>query len=134
MKNKIGLWIDHRKTIIVNITEQGDETGIIISGAEKQFRRSGDSPLKGDYESQKVPEDDKKSKAFTSHLNSYYDAIIAYIGDTKSIFIFGPGEAKIELKNRLKKKNLDKNILTLETVDKMTDRQISAKIHKHFSK
>jgi hypothetical protein len=134
MKVKVGLWIDQRKAILITITEKGYETGIIISSVEKQLRRTGDSPLKGNYESQKVPADDSRQRALKGHMNAYYDAIIAYVGEANSILVFGPGEAKIELKKRLKKKSLEGRILVFETVDKMTDKQIAAKIHKQFSK
>jgi hypothetical protein len=77
--------------------------------------------------------DDSQQKTFTGHLNSYYDAVIASIGDAESILIFGPGEAKGELKKRLQRKNLGGRIEVLETVDKMTDRQIAAKVHQHFA-
>ena len=45
MRPKMGVWIDHRKAIILAIAEEGEETRLIISGVEKQLRRSGDSPL-----------------------------------------------------------------------------------------
>jgi hypothetical protein len=132
MTTKVGLWIDHRKAIVVTVTEKGDETRIVISAAEKQLRRSGDSPLKGRYERQQVVADDSQQRGFTGHLNSYYDAVIASIGDAESILIFGPGEAKGELKKRLGHKNLADRIAVLETVDKMTDRQIATKVRQHF--
>jgi len=50
----------------------------------------------------------------------------------QSILIFGPGEAKGELKARLTRRNLGGRIVGMETVDKMTDRQIAAKVHQHF--
>jgi hypothetical protein len=134
MKTKVGLWIDHRKADIVTITDKGEEIRLIISKVEKQLRRSGDSPLKGHYESQRVPSDDSRQKTFTAHLNIYYDAVIASIRDAESIFIFGPGEAKDELKKRLKKNNLVGRIVGVETADKMTVHQIAAKARKHFSK
>jgi hypothetical protein len=55
MGTKVGLWIDHRKAVIVLVTEKGEEDRLIISKAEKQLRRSGDSPLKGPYETLHVP-------------------------------------------------------------------------------
>ena len=94
MKTKVGLWIDQRKAIIVAITDKGEETGLIVSKVEKQLQRSGDSPLKGPYESQKVPATDSRQKTFTGHLNIYYEAVIAGLRDAESILIFGPGEAK----------------------------------------
>jgi hypothetical protein len=108
--------------------------GLVISKAEKQPRRSGDSPLKGSYESSQVPASNSQQRTLTEHLNIYYDAVIASIRDAESILIFGPGDAKGELKKRLKRNNLDGRIAGIETVDKMTDRQIAAKVHKYFEK
>jgi stalled ribosome rescue protein Dom34 len=128
MKKAAGLWIDHRKAVIVVVTDQGEATRLIISKAEKQLRRTGDSPLKGSYEPQQVPASDSRQKTLTGHLNIYYDAVIACIRDAESILIFGPGEAKGELKERLERNNLGGRIIGIETVDKMTDRQIVAKV------
>jgi hypothetical protein len=47
--------------------------------------------------------------------------------------IFGPGEAKDELKERLEGKNLGGRGVGIEAVDKMTDRQIAGKVRKHFA-
>ena len=132
MRTKVGLWIDHRKAIVVAITDQGEETKLIMSKAEKQLRRSGDSPLKGPYEPLQVPADDSRQRAYKGHLNVYYDEVIGSIRDAESILIFGPGEAKEELKERLEGSNFGGHIAGIETVDKMTDRQIAAKVRKRF--
>ena len=133
MRTKVGVWIDHRKAIIVAVTDEGDEIALIVSKVEKHLQRSGDSPLKGRYESQKVPADDSRQRTFTGHLNIYYDAVIASLRDAESILIFGPGEAKTELTERLEKSNLGRRIAGVETVDKMTDRQIAAKARQYFA-
>jgi hypothetical protein len=133
MKTKVGLWMDHRKAVIVLVTDKGEETKLVISKVEKQPRRSGDSPLKGTYESAQVPASDRRQRAFTGYLNIYYEAIIACIRGAESILIFGPGEAKGELKKRLKKSGIGGRIAEMETVDRMTDRQIAAKVRRHFS-
>jgi hypothetical protein len=134
MKTRVGLWIDHRKSIIVVITDKGEEIELIMSKSEKQPRRSGDSPLKGSYESQLVSADDNRQRVLTGHLNIYYDAVIAFIRDAESIMIFGPGEAKDELNERLKRSNLGERIVSVETVDKMTNRQIAAMVRQQFPK
>ena len=132
MGTKVGLWIDHRKAMIVAVTDKGEEIRMIISKVEKQLRRSGDSPLKGPYETLQVPADDSRQKTFTGHINIYYDAVIAAMRDAESILIFGPGEAKGELRKRLERNNLGGRIIGMETVDKMTDRQIAAKVRQYF--
>ena len=133
MRTKVGLWIDHRKAVVVIVTDKGEETRLKISGVERQLRRSGDSPLKGPYESQKVPADDSRQRALTGHLNVYYEAVIACLRDAESILIFGPGEAKRELKKRLERDNMGARIASVEAVDRMTDRQIVARVRQHFA-
>jgi hypothetical protein len=134
MRTRVGVWIDHRKAAIVAVTDKGEEIGLIISKVETQRRRSGDSPLKGPYDPLQVPADDSRQRTLTGQLNIYYDAVIASIREAESILIFGPGEAKDELKARLERSNLGGRIVGIETVDKMTDRQIAAKVRQRFSK
>lgn len=133
MNTKMGLWIDHKKAVVVTVKDKGEEVELIQSKVERQLRRSGDSPLMGPYEAQQVPADNSRQRTFTGHLNIYYDAVIARIQDAESILIFGPGEAKGELKERLEGVNLGGHIVGIETVDKMTDRQIAAKVRQHFA-
>lgn len=132
MRTKVGLWIDHRKAIIVAVTDKGEEIRLIISKVERQLRRSGDSPLEGAYDKAQAPARNSRQRTLTTHLNIYYDAIIACIRDADSILLFGPGEAKGELKKRLKKADHSGRIVGMETVDKMTDHQIAAKVRQHF--
>ena len=133
MRTKVGLWIDHKKAVVVTVTDKGEEIRLLISAVEKHLERSGDSPLKGYHESQKVPADDIRQRTLTGHLNIYYAAIMACIGDAESILIFGPGEAKGELKKRLVRNNLGGRIAGVETVDKMTGPQIAAKVRRRFA-
>ena len=125
MKREVGLWLDHRKAVIVIVTDEGEETKIIESNMEKHVRYSSDSSEPGQGE-------DVRDRQFMNHLNRYYDDVIACIGEAKSIQIFGPGEAKGELEKRLESQELKGRIVGIETVDKMTDRQIAAKVRDHF--
>jgi hypothetical protein len=60
--------------------------------------------------------------------------VIAHLRDAESILIFGPGEEKGELQKRLASKGLSGRIVGIETVDKMTDRQIAARVRQHSRK
>ncbi len=133
MKTKAGLWIDHKKAVIVAVTDKGEEIGLVVSKVEKQPKRAGNAPLEGRAETMAKPADDVRQRAFTQHLNIYYDAVIASLRDAESILIFGPGEAKGELKERLERNNMGSRIAGVETADKMTDRQIAAKVRKHYA-
>ncbi len=133
MSTQVGLWIDHRQATIVTMTEKGEETSEIFSEAEKQLRRSGDSPLKGPYDAFQVPADDSRQRAFTGELNTYYDEVIAHIRDADSILIMGPGAAKHELQKRLEKNRLGGKVVGVETVDNLTEPQIAAKARQCFA-
>jgi hypothetical protein len=128
MKKQIGLWIDHRETIIVAIGDQGEETRRIESGMEKHVRFSGGSG------SEDGSAEDQRDRQFTGHLNNYYDEVISHLRDAESILIFGPGEATGELEKRLAHKGPGGRIVGIETDDKMTERQIAAKVRQHFQK
>ena len=77
MKTRVGLWIDHRKAVVVALTEKGGEMGLILSRVERQLRRTGDSPLRGRCEPESVPAEDVRQRVFTGHLNMYYGAVAA---------------------------------------------------------
>lgn len=126
MKKQAGLWIDHRKAVVVLVTDEGEEIKKITSGVEKHVR------FKGDTASEGGSTEDVQDRQFGNHLNSYYDQIIAVVRDADCIQIFGPGEAKGELEKRLGHAGLKEHVLAIETVDKMTDHQIAVKVRERF--
>jgi len=126
MKRKVGLWIDHKKTVIFSLSDEGAEIKRISSEMEKHERLTSGA--------QEESVEDNQDKRFTSHLNNYYDEVILYIRNAESILIFGPGEAKRELKEKLEIEKLHENIVGIETVDTMTDNQIVAKVRQRFLK
>jgi hypothetical protein len=134
MNSKAGLWIDHKQAVIVAITGKEMHIGHIVSNTERQLRRSGDSQLKNSLKPRRAIADDIQLRSYTGHINRYYDAVIAFIGNAEAILIFGPGEAKGELKKRLERNGLGGRIEGVEAADKMTRPQIAAKVRKHFCK
>ena len=124
MKTTVGLWIDHRKAVIVFVTGGDMEIKLIDSNVEHSRGQSGRS----------APADDIQQRVSTKRLNSYYDEVISSLWNSGAILIMGPGEAKGELKKRIEINNLKGRIVDVETVDKMTDPQIVAKAREHSLK
>ena len=124
MTTRAGLWIDHRKAVIVMVSAEGEETRIIEAHVERHVRCSGGA--------QREPVD-TRDRRFGGELGKFYDEVIACIRDVEAILIFGPGEAKGELKTRLERDSRGDRIIAIETVDKMTDRQIAARVRQRFS-
>ena len=123
MRVRVGLWIDHRKAVIVTLSDEAEATRTVESNLEAH---SG-SPRSGkSHKSRSGVGESTRERHFEGQLNQYYDEVIAHIRDADAILILGPGEAKGELKTRLERDGLGNRIVAIETADKMTDRQIAA--------
>ena len=123
MKKTVGLWIDHKKAVIVFVAGKDTDIKLISSNIEKPHRQSGVA----------MPADDVRQRELTGHLNSFYDEVAASIREAESILILGPGEAKGELRKRLEKGKLSRRIVGINTADKMTEKQIVAVVRGHFN-
>jgi hypothetical protein len=123
----VGLWIDHRKAVIVFVSLGGSHTTLVLSRIEKQPGRIAGQRSTAPFEPQLVPADNSRERRYSRQLDLYYDAVIACIRDKGPILAFGPGEAKGELRRRLALNKQDRRVFEFETTDKMTGRQIAAK-------
>lgn len=124
MKKAVGLWIDHKRAVIVTISGDSELITNLASNVERNDR---DIPASLD-----VAPEDQRDRRFMDHLSKYYDEVISHIRDAMSILILGPGEAKGEFAKQLKKEGLGACIVGVETADKMTDRQIAAIVRQHY--
>ena len=126
MKKEIGLWIDHTKAVIFSLANEGAEIKRISSELKNNVRFSGGV--------QKESAEKHRDKRLSGHLINYYNEVVNYICDAESILIFGPGEAKDELKKRLESRKLYQKVVGFEIADKMTDNEIVAKVRQCFLK
>jgi len=134
MIKRIGLWINHKEAVIVILDDKKQEVRRIESNLEKHVRFSGGMRGKTAYSPQYLSEETREDRRYHEHLNKYYRQVISEIGGADSLFVFGAGEAKVEIEKRLEhKKNPIRNI-HIESADKMTERQIVAKVRKYFEK
>ena len=92
MEKDVALWIDHRQAVLAVVAGDTDDLMRIESGLEKHVRFSG---------GEGNPED-ARERQFETHLNQYYDRVVASLRDARSILIMGPGEAKEQLEKRLR--------------------------------
>jgi len=141
MKKYIGIWLDRREAFVVYLLNNKPFTAgkqeiveRIESNIERRVRLSGGSrSRKTPYGPQEIAVDSKQESRVKQQLHEYYQQIIKRISDADRILIFGPGEAKIELKKAIEKTQLlAAKIMKVESADKMTIRQITAKSRAFF--
>jgi hypothetical protein len=124
MNHKVGIWIDHKKAVVVSASASGVTAKTLESEVGPHTRYSG--PRDGGGEKKYEDRHDQR-------LDRYYDEVIAQLGQPEALLIFGPGEAKLQLKERLSRsKALSDRIVGIETTDKLTDPQIIAKVKEHY--
>jgi len=125
MKPHVGVWIDHRKAVVVSLKDRIERTRRILSHMQKHVRFSG--------RAERISAEDQRDRRFAGQLDKYYDKVVSFIRDADAILILGPGEAKLEFKARLDGEALGSLVVGIETADKMTDRQLASKVRGHFS-
>lgn len=134
MKTNIGIWLDHRKAVIVTVSGAEEEIHVILSDAERQPGRIDGQRSTAPFESHLVMADDVKERKFTHELHLFYQEVTDCLTHAEAILIMGPGEAKGQLRKHLKEILPKAWVTAVETADKMTNRQIAAHIRDHFKK
>jgi stalled ribosome rescue protein Dom34 len=124
MKHKVGIWIDHNKAVIVSASADGVTTKTLESDVRAHPHYSGQQNGGGEK---------KYEERHGQHLDRYYDEVIRQLRDPDELLIVGPGEAKLELKERLRRsKAHSERTISIETTDTLTDPEIVAKVKEHF--
>ncbi|OYW77798.1 MAG: hypothetical protein B7Z37_02625 [Verrucomicrobia bacterium 12-59-8] len=132
MKTNIGLWIDHRKAVIVLESSAGEEINVILSDADRQPGRIHGERSTASFEALKVQADDVTQRKFTASLHLYYEEVVACVRHAEGLLVFGPDEAKGQLVKELEQAMPKGFVVAVETAEKMTDRQIAAHVRDHF--
>ncbi len=135
MEKKIGIWIDHKEAILVLL--EGDQATVehIESNAESHFRPSGGWKAGGSSVAQSVSKEQKADERRKHQFHNFYQIVIKKADKADNIFIFGPGEAKTELKKEIEAvKALHGRIADVQPSDRLTENQIVAKVKSFYSK
>jgi hypothetical protein len=124
MSYDVGVWIDHKKAVIVSIAAGHVTTTTLESDVGPHPHYSG---------SQEGGGEKKYEERHNLRLDQYYDEVISQIGQPDALLLFGPGEAKLQLKDRLGRSQASsERIVAVESTDKLTDPQIVAKVKEHY--
>jgi len=130
---KIGIWIDHKKAVIVSATAGQVTTRTVESEVGPHGRYSSRAGYPTPDGPKNAGGEKKYEERHGQRLDRFYDDVISQLGQPESLLIFGPGEAKLQLRERLSRsKSLSEHVEEIETTDKLTNAQIVAKVKEHY--
>jgi hypothetical protein len=124
MSRDVGVWIDHKKAVIVSIEGGHVSTSTLASDI-------GSHPHYGG--SQEGGGEKKYEERHTNDLDRYFDEVIGQLGEPDGLLLLGPGEAKLQLQERLgRSKAASERIVAVQSSDRLTDPQIVARVKAHY--
>jgi hypothetical protein len=125
---KVGIWIDHRTAVVVTI-EDGQESIKTIEGEADRQPAAGRSGNPTKWGPQATFNERRVEENYRRQVVNFYKEVIKSIGKADQLLVMGPAQAKLEFAEELDKVvDLRHVPRKVETVDKMTDPQVAAKV------
>jgi hypothetical protein len=133
MATQAGIWIDQKRAIVVLLSDAGPAITTFESGLQPPGRAATTRP-KAKYTPNDFLAEDSRDRRAAADRKKFHDKVLAAVRGAGSLLVLGPGEAKGEFVKNLKNKKLRGLAVEVETTDKMTDRQLTARVSEHFAK
>jgi hypothetical protein len=126
MTKTVALWIDHARAVIVSVSGPHATTTTVDSGIGGHPHFGGQQDGGGE----------KRYEERHAHdLNRFYDEVVGHLKAPAALLIFGPGEAKLELKARLDRATPPLTCpVEIDTAGAMTDPQIVARAKEYAAR
>ncbi|WP_395049243.1 hypothetical protein [Flavobacterium sp.] len=136
MEKQVGIWIDIKKAIIITLEGQKEERIIEVdSNVENSVyhNKEGDQgTFSGSHHGDSETKFDNRRK---EQHDCYLKDVVSIVKGADYLYIFGPGETKTKLEQRLRdEKSLGEiNLKAVETADSMTLNQIVAQVKDFYN-
>jgi stalled ribosome rescue protein Dom34 len=132
MKNKVGVWIDLSKAIIVTIKD-GNREVKKVEGVESRKRIPGEGKSFTRFGTQFSNLEKQKESKLNHQVKAFLKSVEEQLGHCDALVIFGPANMKQELANLIfKNKMLVQKLKGVESADSMTDNQVAAWVAGYF--
>lgn len=132
MKTQAGVWIDHQQAAVVLLTDAGSELKR-IKNPQKPTRGANGARTKQTYTPNDFVPEVRRERKLVEDLKQVFDQVLVLVRGAGALLILGPGEAKTEFRKHLASQKLRGISIAVETADKLTDRQLVAKVNEHFA-
>ena len=133
MTRRIGIWIDYESAILVTLENERTTVSEVESGRKSTTRMPFPAVHTGSGAQEWDDHYSRMKEKQTKQLHKYYKRIIYDLERADQIMIFGPDEARLELKREMRRfKDILPKLIGVERTAPMTQEQVIAKIKKSF--
>ncbi|MEO9851372.1 MAG: hypothetical protein ABJE80_01775 [Reichenbachiella sp.] len=134
VKNNIckGVWLDQQEAIIVSLEHENPAITRLLAEIEN-FHPTGGSRSKTPWGPRDVVSESTYLNRKKHQLRQYYSIILSKLKDASDLFILGPAEAKMGLLKTIQdSKQFTFKSVTSQASKRLTDKQLIAKVARHF--
>lgn len=132
MMKKVGIWIDHKKAVVIQIIDGVESRSVIKADVERHAGPSGGWRMKTPWGPQATVDERQREERYQHQLARFYKDVVTRIGRPDQLLVMGPAAAKNEFADLAAKSHDLRGIpLAIESADKMSERKIAAKVREY---
>jgi hypothetical protein len=133
MEKNVGIWLDNEKAYIITLNDGNENVEKIESKIETRVRIEGEKKSYSRLGGMFINPQKKKTKRKNHQLKEYFNLILRKTRGASSIYIFGPADAKNNLKKVVQQeKSLTHKLKQVDPSDKLTQNQMIARVKEVF--
>ena len=134
MSANIGIWIDDEKAVIVSSVETERDLDYLGPGYEITNFLIDGSP-EDDFEVKIIESGKTGEKVLLPEERSrYYKKVVSCLETAKYVFIFGPGQAKRDLRKEIScSAKTSAKVVSTHPAEEMTLNQIIVRVRRYFA-
>jgi len=126
---KVGIWIDHRRAVVVTIDAGQESRQVVESDLERHPGPEGGRRTGTAYGPQVKDVERQVEEKTRHHLAAFYRDVIKRMGKPDRLLVMGPGEARREFVALVEKTPALRGVsMKVEAADRMTDEQVAVKV------
>lgn len=135
MKKFAGVWLDHSEAYIVTLDGEEHTIEHLKDGIPGQHRSTGGSRPGLAYGPQDKVNEHRFDEKRRHKIREFNRKVLKHIRSADHFFIFGPAEAKLELKSFIEKEPaVREKLVGVESADSMTPNQIVEAVKDYYQK
>lgn len=129
---KVGIWIDHRKAVVIQIIDGVESRSVIKADVERFSGPTGGWRMKTPWGPQATVNEHQREARYQHQLARFYKDVVVRIGHPDQLLVMGPAAAKNEFADLAAKASDLRGVpLAVEPADKMSERKIAARVREY---